>query len=219
MNLGEKLDYISDSLETDVENNGQIQLDRINQDLVGEAMGMLKPNKCDTMFDTMSDFYANGPQELVIHLTALLKLFFSHGTLPFSILICTLIPLVKDNLGDITAADNYRATAGDCLLLKLIDLVILLLEGNKLGCDALQFGYQAKSSTTMCTWTVTSIIDYYNRNGRPVYACAMDMSKAFDMLEWGELFATLREKKIHPIFLSLLLTICRNQQGSIPTDF
>ena len=45
------------------------------------------------------------------------------------------------------------------------------------------------------------------------------MSKAFEMVEWGELFATLREKKIHPIFLSLLLTIYRNQQGSIPTDF
>ena len=71
----------------------------------------------------------------------------------------------------------------------------------------------------MCTWTVTSIIDYYNRNGRPVYACAMDMSKAFDMVEWVKLFATLRDKKIHPIFLRLLLTIYRNQQVSIPTDF
>ena len=72
--------------------------------------------------------------------------------------------------------------------MKLVDLVILLLEGERLSCDTLQFGYQANSSTTMCTWTVTSIIDHYNRNGRPVYGCAMDMSKAFDMVEWGKLF-------------------------------
>ena len=55
---------------------------------------------------------------------------------------------------------NYRAIAGGCLLLKVVDLVILLLEGDRLSCDLLQFGYQANASTTMCTWTITFIIDY-----------------------------------------------------------
>ena len=126
-----------------------------------------------------------------------------------------MIPLVKDNLGDITSSDNYRAIAGGCLLLKLLDIVILLLEGEKLGCDPLQFGYQAKSSTTLCTWTVTSIIDYYNRKGRPLYGCAMDMSKAFDMVEWGELFTTLRDRKVHPIYLRLMMFIYKNQQCDV----
>ena len=95
------------------------------------------------------------------------------------------MPLVKDNMGDITLSDNYRAIAGGSLLLKLLDTIILLLEGEKLSCDELQFGYQAKSSTTMCSWTVTAVIDYFNMKGKPVYGCAMDMSKAFDMVEWG----------------------------------
>ena len=95
--------------------------------------------------------------------------------------------------------------------MKLIDVVILLLEGDKLGCDPLQYGYQANSSTTMCSWSVTSIIDLYNRNGRPVYGCVMDMSKAFDMIEWGQ----LRERKVHPIYLRLLMFIYRNQQCDI----
>ena len=75
----------------------------------------------------------------------------------------------------------FRAIASGCLLLKLIDLVVLSLEGEKLGFDEMQFAYQAKSSTTMCTWTVTN----FNRNGTTVYGAAMDMSKAFDMVEWG----------------------------------
>ena len=96
-----------------------------------------------------------------------------------------------------------------------VGVVILLLEGDKLGCDPLQYGYQAKSSTTMCSWSVTSIIDLYNRTGRPVYGCAMDMSKAFDMVEWSKLFETLRERSVHPIYLRLLMFIYRNQQCNV----
>ena len=215
VDLGETLQKVNVELESEVELQGQAQLDRINEELIMEALKMMKPNKKDAIFDTMSDFYINGPPELICHLTVLLKLFLSHGSLPYFILMCTLIPLVKDNLGDITSSDNYRAIAGGCLLLKLIDVVVLLLEGDKLGCDPLQYGYQAKSSTTMCSWTVTSIIDYYNRNGRPVYGCAMDMSKAFDMVEWGELFVTLKVRGVSAIYLRLLIFIYMNQQCDV----
>ena len=212
---GVKLGDISHNLDKEISQESQSQLNRINEELVKEALKMMKPNKSDALFDTMSDFYIHGPPELVTHLTDLVKLYLSHGSMPYFILVCTLIPLVKDSLGDITSSDNYRAIAGGCLLLKLLDIVILLLEGDKLNCDPLQFGYQAGSSTTMCTWSVTSVIDYYNRNGRPVYACAMDMSKAFDMVEWGELFSTLLDRGVHPIYLRLLLFIYKNQQCDV----
>ena len=213
--LGEKFQKMSEDFDKEVDMEGSSQLDRINEELVKVALKMMKPNKSDAVFDATSDFYINGPPELVYHLTSLVKLYLSHGCVPSFTLLCTLIPLVKDNLGDITSSDNYRAIAGGCLLLKLLDIVILLLEGEKLGCDPLQFGYQAKSSTTMCTWTVTSIIDYYNRKGRPLYGCAMDMAKAFDMVEWGELFTTLRDRKVHPIYLRLMMFIYKNQQCDV----
>ena len=80
-------------------------------------------------------------------------------------------PLVKDKLGDVTTTENHR-----CLILKLINLIILQLEGEKLGFDEMQFAYQAKVSTTMCTYTVTSVVEYINRDGTTVYGAAMDMS-------------------------------------------
>ena len=39
---------------------------------------------------------------------------------------------MKNNLGDITFSENYPAIAGRCLLLKLLDTIILLLEGTSL---------------------------------------------------------------------------------------
>jgi hypothetical protein len=114
-----------------------------------------------------------------------------------------------------TSADNYRAIAGGCLLLKLIDTIILLLEGEKFGCDVLQFGYQAKSSTTMCTWTVTAVVDHFCKGGAPVYGAAMDMSKAFDLVEWIELFLTLVDRQVEPIFLKVILFIYKNQKCDV----
>ena len=142
-------------------------------------------------------------------------MFVSHGSVPLFVLLCTLIPLVKDNLGDITASENYRAIAGGSLLLKLLDIVILQLEGDKLTFDQLQFAYQRKSSTTMCSWTVTAVVEHFNKNGAAVYGAAMDMSKAFDLVEWGELFSTLVERQVEPIYLRLLLFIYKNQKCNV----
>ena len=138
---------------------------------------------------------------LLSHLTNLIKSFVVHGSVPYVILICTLLPLVKDNLADTTSSDNYRAIATGSLLLKLLDIVLLLLTRDILTCDQLQFGFQAETSTTMCSWTATTIIEHYNRQGKPVYGCAMDLSKAFDLVEWSSLFRLLRDKGVPPIFI------------------
>ena len=49
----------------------------------------------------------------------------------------------------------------------------------------------------MCSWGVNSVVDYYNRTGRAVYACAMDLSKAFDLVSWEELL----ERGVSPLAL------------------
>ena len=43
----------------------------------------------------------------------------------------------------------------------------------------------------------------------------MALSKAFDMVEWSELFITLDKKKVHPIFLRILFFIYRGQQCDV----
>ena len=141
----------------------------------------------------------------------MIRAYVTHGNVPFFLLVCTLLPLVKDNLADITSSENYRAIASGSLILKLIDIIIIKLEGSKLRCDPLQFGFQAGASTSMCTWTATTVIEHYNKHGGVVYGCAMDLSKAFDLVEWVELFTSLKERNISPIYLRLLLFIYKNQ--------
>ena len=183
-----ELAEVSGSISASLGSWSMIDADRITVKVVKKALGRMQNGKRDAQFNFQSDCLSQGPDLLVEHLTNLLKSFIVHGSVPYFVLICTLLPLVKDNLADITSSENYRAIASGSLLLKLLDIVIILLEGDKLRCDQLQFGFQAGASTSMCTWTATTVIEHYNNQGRPVYSCAMDLSKAFDLVEWARPF-------------------------------
>ena len=202
-------------INSGINETSKVQLKKVDENLIRNALKKMKSNKRDAIFDTVSDCYINGPPELISHITRLVKMFLIHGNVPHFVLLCTLLPLLKDNLGEITSSDNYRAIAGGCLLLKLLDTVILLLEGDKLSVSELQFAYQANVSTTVCSWAVTSVIDHFNRKGAAVYGAAMDMSKAFNMVEWGELFITLLDRKVGCLFLRVMLYIYRNQSCDV----
>ena len=62
---------------------------------------------------------------------------------------------------------------------------------------------------------LSAVIDQYNRKGSVVYGCAMDLSKAFDMVEWLELFTQLQAKHVAPVFLRTLLYVYVNQSCNV----
>ena len=127
VNNGEKFHYLCDQINRECELSTSIIL-RIDENLVKKALDKMKPKKSDSIFNIVSDQFINAPPQLTTHLTRLMKIIFLHGYIPDSLLLCSLFPLVKDNLGDVTKSDNYRAIAGGCLLLKVIDLIIIILE-------------------------------------------------------------------------------------------
>ena len=43
-------------------------------------------------------------------------------------------------------------------------------------------------STNYCTYVVREVIDYYRNNGSDVFACTLDMQKAFDRVDISKLF-------------------------------
>ena len=88
-----------DKVSADLDESSHDSIERIDEELVWKALKMMKSSKRDAQFDLQSDCFIKGPPELVYHLTKLLKSFIIHGTVPNILLLCTLIPLVKDNLG------------------------------------------------------------------------------------------------------------------------
>ena len=109
----------------------------INELVISQGLKQMKTGKNDSIHTFQSDCLLNGPANLITHLTNIVKMIISHGQVPANILVCTLLLLVEDNLGDLTSSDNYRAIATGSQLLKLLDIVILIIERDKLKCDQL----------------------------------------------------------------------------------
>ena len=118
---------------------------------------------------------------------------------------------MKDSNGEISSSKNYRGIAISSLILKVFDNCILLLFGELLSNDALQFGFQKGCSTVQCTWAVQETISHYLRGGSEVFCCLLDFSKAFDKVNFNQLFQKLAERRIPAVILRLVLYICINQ--------
>ena len=171
-----------------IDSSDSYDLSKVTPEIVREAATRLKSGKSDPSFSYSADCLKNGPNILFTHLSFILKCFLSHGHVTSFLLLATLVPIVKNRLGCITTSKNYRSIAISSLVLKLFDWVTLLLFGDKLDHDDLQFAYQEGASTTMCTWVVVETIGYFLRNDCEVFTCQTDMTKAFDLVKHSLLF-------------------------------
>ena len=117
---GPAFDEVKNKISGNITPDSIAQVNRISESLVEDALKSMRAGKNDALFDFQSDCIINGPRLLITHLTNMIKSFVMHGQVPYFILVCTLLPLVKDNLADITSSDNYRAIASGSLVLKLL---------------------------------------------------------------------------------------------------
>ena len=197
-------------------NNASLDtVDRITPEVLKEAASKLRPGKSDPVYNFSSDCFKNATESLYNLLATVLRACTVHSHVSKVLLLSTLVPLVKDKLGNISSSKNYRSVAISSILLKLIDWVIILLEGPALGLDELQFAYQVGCSTVMCTWAALETIDYYLRQGSEVYTCATDMSKAFDLTLHSLMFSKMVNAGVASILVRLLIYIYSNQLANV----
>ena len=90
----------------------------------------------------------------------MMKCFLIHGHVSQVLLLATMVPLIKNKLGDSETSDNYRSIALSSVILQIFDWIVLLLFGENLGFDDLQFSCQQNCSTTMCTWLMVESTNY-----------------------------------------------------------
>ena len=109
--------------------------------------------------------------------------------------------------------DSYRAIASSSLILKLFERCILLIWGDQLHSDSLQFGFKQRCSTGTATWLVQEVLrQYLSRGSKPV-AVVLDCSKAFDLAKFDLLFSRLLERGLPPVVVRVLVFSYEEQVG------
>ena len=195
-----------------MEGDAITEVNKITGAKVKEATCKMKPGKSDVSDGYSSDALLHGPDILFDCLSMTIRSFLIHGTVTKCLLACAFLPLLK-SLKDPAKTDSYRAIAGSSLILKLMDNVILLLWGDLLESDSLQFGFKSKVSTTQCSWLVNEVAMHYIRAGTPVITTLLDCSKAFDKCKFVPLFQKLLDRNLPPVVVRILIFVYSKQEA------
>ena len=204
---------IKTKLQAMIDVNSLAEVQKVTGEAVKKACSRMKPGKADVTGSFTSDILLHSPDSLFEYLASIFRSFLIHGDVTLELLSCAFLPLFKGGLKNPHSSDSYRAIAGSSQILKLLDYVILLLWGDLLGSDSLQFGFKEGTSTTQCSWLVMEVASYYLRQGSPVTATLLDCSKAFDKCVFSSLFTKLLEKQVPPIVVRVLVCVYEEQQG------
>jgi hypothetical protein len=179
------------------------EIAKVTPEVVKQAAAMMKSHKMDVSQGFSSDALLHAPDLLFSLLSLVFQQWLTHGTVTKSVLACAIIPLVKGSKNP-ALSGNYRAIAGSSLLLKLFERCTLLIWGDRLHSDSLQYGFKRRCSTGQATWLVQEVVQHYLHHGSRPVAVVLDCTKAFDLARYDILFGRLLQRGIPAIVVRLL---------------
>ena len=157
----------------------------------------------------------------LIGIKLLVKFFNScviHNHLPVAMLEGYIKPLVKDKKGGINRSDNYRDVMTSNNLFKLFEYALLSMLKRRIDLSPYQFGYRHATSTVMAVGLLKETINKYISEGSPVYACFLELSKAFERLTHDKMLDKLKEKSVPCYIINLINIMFLNSFVSVKYD-
>ena len=158
-----------------------------------------------------SNHLKHGPYELINLLSKLFSAFISHSFLPAYMIYGSIKPIIKNKLGDKEASDNYRPVMSQSTFLKTFEYCLKTKIENLISLNERQHGFRKRYSTVTACLTVKETIKCYLKNNSKVYACFLDLSKAFDNVDHFILFDKLQKLQVPDYLLNIIKFMYRNQ--------
>ena len=116
-----------------------------------------------------------------------------------------MIPLLKNPDGNQFTSDNYRVIILSPVISKLFEMATMALLDNKLDSDLLQFGFKCNSSCNHALFTLKIVVNHYAKDGCTVNICTLDLSKAFDRVNYFALRQLLTDRRISKDIIGVML--------------
>ena len=123
-----------------------------------------------------------------------------------------ILPLVKCKGGNLGDVNNYRAIAISTAMSKVFETIFLSRLLDETENDQYQFGFKTGHSTTLCTSTFKRTVEYYRDRGSHVFTCFVDITKAFNSVNYWKLFNKLLDDDIDVAIVNILAFWYSNQE-------
>jgi exonuclease III len=174
--------------------NCKFSLRKVNKEEVEKIMAAQKP-KLSCGIDTINNKLVKSCcKGLSVPMTEIINRSIQDGCVPLTYKKARLIPLYKK--GSAGEFGNYRPVSLLSALSKILEKVVCkqmmnYLDHNNLLCPD-QFGFRPKSQTNHVIQKMMNKIAEESEKGRVTLATYLDLSKAFDCLQYNKLFAKLK---------------------------
>ena len=176
----------------------------VSRNEIAKAINDLKRGKSTGPDSLSAEHYIFAHEIVNVHLAFLFSAIFRYTYLPTKFMDVFIVPLIKNRNGDISSKNNYRPIAISCIISKIFERIILYRCQNCLDVSDNQFAFRKSLSTETCIYVLKQTIFDYTTSKTPVFACFMDLRKAFDRINNNILLKILKERNVPFFILNIL---------------
>jgi exonuclease III len=142
---------------------------------------------------------------IVVLLRKLFICMLRYGVVPDSFGRGLTIPLPKTNAKSSMQFNEFRGITISPVVSKIFEHCVLSSFSKYFGSSDTQFGFKKGLGCNHAIYSVRQVVDYYTSNGSTVSVCTLDISKAFDKVNYFLLLSKLMNRNLPKCIICILL--------------
>jgi len=145
----------------------------------------------------------------------LFSIMLDHSYLPMNMLRGHIRPVIKDKKICKSISANYRPVMNSCIILKVFEYALLPTVGERLEISPLQFGFTPGSDCQSAILFAKETILSYTGANSDVHCAAIDLSKAFDRVNFDIMLDKLCSSSLPSSIVRVIDYMLRNTHVNV----
>ncbi|KAG6444153.1 hypothetical protein O3G_MSEX003217 [Manduca sexta] len=158
-------------------------------------------------------------QHAGVHIFEVLAILFNlciqNSYLPRELMRTVVVSIPKYKKNNLSCLSNYRPISLSTITGKFFERLLQLVLAKTMKIDDAQFGFHPGLSTDSAIFCPKHTVRYYTIRNTSVYACFLDLSRAFDLVNYNLLWSELRQSGTHVDLVNLLRFCYENQINNV----